>query len=89
MCGFSVLKLEQSRENWDELLILCGLKLPSALCALNPHNYPVEKGTNIILMYQLENQCAKRLSNLLKATQLIDRGFETGAVLLTILLLCH
>ena len=49
-------------ENRDELLILCGLKLPDALCALNPHSYPVEKGTNI-LIYQLESHCVVRLSN--------------------------
>ena len=62
-CVFSVLKLGQSRENWDALLILCGLKLPNALCALNPHNYPVEKGSDIVLIYHLESHCVERLSN--------------------------
>lgn len=90
ICGFSVLKLGQSRENWDELLILCGLKLPSALCALSPHNYPVEKSTNIVLIYQLESHCVEKLSNFYSnVTLLIDRGFETRAILLTFLLFCH
>ena len=63
ICVFSVLKLGQSRENWDALLILCGLKLPNALCALNPRNYPVEKGSDIVLIYYLESHCVERLSN--------------------------
>ena len=42
--------------------LMC-IMLPSALCALNPHNYPVEKSTNIVLIYHLESHCVERLSN--------------------------